>query len=91
MYWIRPNSNWLLVMLNMSIASFSLYYIAFEEIHWRTHMGGWLPKWLHGAARHHMLHHARDTGSFNVFLPLFDWLMAGPNSQSVSTRDSARR
>ncbi len=59
-------------------ASFSLYYIAFEEIHWRTHMGGWLPRWLRPAARHHMLHHAHDSGRYNVFLPIFDWLMAAP-------------
>jgi len=70
-------------------ASFAIYYIAFEEIHWRTHMGGWLPKQLRFAARHHMLHHARDTGSFNVFFPLFDWLMAGPDSRGRTTRDSA--
>jgi hypothetical protein len=56
-------------------ASFSLYYIAFEEIHWRTHMGGRLPKGLRPAARHHLLHHARDSGSFNVFLPIFDRLV----------------
>jgi hypothetical protein len=62
-------------------ASFSIYYILFEEIHWRTHMGGWLPKWLHPAARHHMQHHGRDTGQFNVFLPAFDWLMAGSPTQ----------
>ncbi len=55
--------------------SFALYYMTFEEIHWRTHMGGWLPKWLRPAARHHLLHHAQDTGRFNVFLPLFDWLL----------------
>ena len=55
-------------------ASFTIYYISFEEIHWRSHMGGWLPKWLRPAARHHLLHHARDTGRFNVFLPIFDWL-----------------
>jgi len=55
-------------------ASFAVYYIGFEEIHWRSHMGGWLPKWLRPAARHHLLHHARDTGRFNVFLPIFDWL-----------------
>jgi hypothetical protein len=55
-------------------ASFTIYYILFEEIHWRSHMGGWLPKWLRPAARHHLLHHARDTGRFNVFLPIFDWL-----------------
>src|SRR6266853_2304925 len=35
-------------------ASFTIYYIAFEEIHWRTHMGGRLPQWLRPAARHHM-------------------------------------
>jgi hypothetical protein len=56
--------------------SFALYYMAFEEIHWRTHMGGWLPKWLRPSARHHMLHHAHATGRFNVFLPIFDWVIA---------------
>jgi hypothetical protein len=56
-------------------ASFAIYYIAFEEIHWRTHMGGWLPNWLRPAARHHMLHHAHDAHRFNVFFPLFDWLL----------------
>lgn len=55
--------------------SFALYYMAFEEIHWRTHMGGWLPRWLRPAARHHLLHHARGTDRFNVFLPIFDWLI----------------
>ncbi len=55
-------------------ASFAIYYIAFEEIHWRTHMGGWLPNWLRGSARHHLLHHAHDTDRFKVFLPLFDRL-----------------
>ena len=52
--------------------SFAVYYMAFEEIHWRTHMGGWLPGWLRPAARHHLLHHARGTERFNVFLPIFD-------------------
>jgi hypothetical protein len=56
--------------------SFALYYMAFEEIHWRTHMGGWLPGWLRPSARHHMLHHAHATGRFNVFLPIFDWVIA---------------
>jgi sterol desaturase/sphingolipid hydroxylase (fatty acid hydroxylase superfamily) len=55
-------------------ASFAIYYIAFEEIHWRSHMGGWLPKWLRPAARHHLLHHAKDDGRYNVFLPMCDWI-----------------
>src|SRR5882762_8546749 len=58
-----------------AFVSFALYYIAFEEIHWRTHMGGWLPGWLQPAARHHLRHHADDTGHFNVFLPMFDWIV----------------
>lgn len=55
-------------------AAFTLYYIAFEEIHWRTHMGGRLPKRLRFAARHHLLHHAHETGEYNVFLPICDWI-----------------
>jgi len=72
-------------------ASFTLYYIAFEEIHWRTHMGGWLPKWLRPAARHHMLHHAHDTGRYNVFLPLCDGIVARFRPQPrVSGGDAGR-
>ncbi len=72
-------------------ASFAIYYIAFEEIHWRTHMGGWLPKWLRPAARHHMLHHAHDIGRFNVFLPIFDWLAAWFQPQARTSSDEAGR
>jgi hypothetical protein len=69
--------------------SFALYYMAFEEIHWRTHMGGWLPRWLRPAARHHMLHHAQGTDRFNVFLPLFDWVIDFVSGRPP--RDPARR
>jgi hypothetical protein len=72
-------------------ASFSIYYIAFEEIHWRSHMGGWLPKWLRPAARHHLLHHAQDTGRFNVFLPLFDWLAGSFRPQARTSGNEAGR
>jgi sterol desaturase/sphingolipid hydroxylase (fatty acid hydroxylase superfamily) len=30
--------------------------------------------WVRPAARHHLMHHAQDSGRFNVFLPIFDWL-----------------
>jgi hypothetical protein len=70
-------------------ASFAIYYIAFEEIHWRSHMGGWLPMWLRPAARHHLLHHALDTGRFNVFLPLFDWLAGSFQPQAGTSGDEA--
>jgi len=70
---------------------FAIYYLAFEEIHWRMHMGGWMPKWLRPAARHHLLHHALDTGRFNVFLPIFDWLAKWFQPQSRVHGDEAGR
>ena len=47
-------------------AGFALYYMAFEEIHWRSHMGGWLPRWLRPAARHHLLHHGTMLYGFDL-------------------------
>jgi hypothetical protein len=69
-----------------TFVSFALYYMAFEEIHWRSHMGGWLPAWLSPAARHHLRHHADDSGYFNVFLPMFDWIVSQVSSGSAQTR-----
>lgn len=56
-------------------AGFTLYFIAYEEIHWRFHLGGWLPGWLRVARSHHMLHHGGFEGRYNVFLPIFDWIL----------------
>lgn len=70
--------------------SFALYYVAFEEIHWRSHLGGWLPRWVRPAARHHLRHHARDDGRFNVFLPIFDWLIAPISSGRESRPEKPR-
>ena len=69
-----------------AFVSFALYYMAFEEIHWRTHMGGWLPAWVAPAARHHLRHHADHTGDFNVFLPMFDWVVSQVSSRGAHTR-----
>lgn len=55
-------------------AGFTLYFVAYEEIHWRFHLGGWLPGWLQRARHHHMLHHGGFEGRYNVFLPVFDWI-----------------
>lgn len=71
--------------------AFTLYYIAFEEIHWRTHMGGRLPKRLRFAARHHLVHHAHETGEYNVFLPLCDWLIGSLQPRSGTSRDAGQR
>jgi len=70
--------------------SFTIYYIAFEEIHWRSHMGGWLPKWLRPATRHHLLHHAHETGRYNVFLPMFDFLVGGFRVEARTSRPAAK-
>jgi hypothetical protein len=71
--------------------AFTLYYIAFEEIHWRTHMGGWLPRRLRFAARHHLLHHTHEAGEYNVFLPIVDWVVEGVRPPArVFTRHSGK-
>jgi hypothetical protein len=56
------------------LGAFTIYYILYEEIHWRMHLGGWLPKWMAAARQHHMLHHGGFEGRYNVFLPLSDWI-----------------
>jgi hypothetical protein len=56
------------------LAGFTVYYILYEEIHWRMHLGGWLPQWMNAARHHHMLHHGGFEGRYNVFLPLSDWI-----------------
>jgi len=66
-------------LLNASVAAgmflgFTAYYLAYEEIHWRIHFGGWLPRWLQFARRHHMLHHGEFKGRYSIFLPIFDWI-----------------
>lgn len=59
----------------------TVYLIAAEEIHWRIHMDGWLPPGLRFARAYHMSHHDIPNTRYNVFLPLFDFLLgnaAGP-------------
>ena len=55
-----------------ALVSFSLYFILTEEIHWRFHMGGWLPAWLDRARARHMAHHDRPDHDYAIFWPLFD-------------------
>lgn len=62
------------------LTAFTAYFIVFEEIHWRIHLGSRLPSWLQPARRHHLTHHAAAEERFNVFLPLFDRLL-GPRTR----------
>jgi hypothetical protein len=51
---------------------FSLYFLTTEEVHWRIHLGGWLPSLLLPARAYHLAHHDRPNQRFNIFLPLWD-------------------
>ncbi|PYT84794.1 MAG: hypothetical protein DMG40_00735 [Acidobacteria bacterium] len=55
--------------------AFTVYVILMEEVHWRIHVGGWLPAWLNFGRDHHLHHHDRPDARYNVFFPLFDWLL----------------
>lgn len=57
------------------MVGWSLYLIAAEEVHWRIHMNGWLPPGFRFARPYHMSHHDIPNARFNVFLPLFDFLL----------------
>lgn len=56
------------------LVSFSLYFFLTEEIHWRFHIGGWLPGWLDRARTRHMAHHDRPDRDYAIFWSLFDRL-----------------
>ena len=71
------------------LVAFAVYFVTAEEIHWRIHLGGWLPPGLRSAREYHLAHHDRPDGRFNVFLPLFDWLLSTAGS-SYSVGRSGR-
>jgi Fatty acid hydroxylase len=66
------------------MVAFVVYFVVHEEIHWRIHCGGWLPSWLEPARAHHLKHHAAAEERFNIFLPVFDWLL-GPSRSAAKT------
>jgi len=57
------------------VTGFVVYFTAFEEMHWRMHLG-WLPNRLEWMRLHHFAHHRGEEGRYNVFLPLCDRLFA---------------
>jgi hypothetical protein len=75
------------------LLGFTAYFIAVEEIHWRIHLGGWLPPGLSAARPYHMDHHDIPEGRYNVFCPLFDLLLgtAGSASAAQAVRVRAKR
>ncbi len=68
------------LLLHLWLASglfvgWTVYLIAAEEIHWRIHMQEWLPLGLRFARAYHMRHHDVPNSRYNVFLPIFDFLL----------------
>ena len=57
------------------LVGFSVYFVTVEEIHWRIHLGEWLPPVLSASRAYHLAHHARSDARFNIFLPLWDTLL----------------
>lgn len=58
-----------------ALLAFTIYYLLYEEVHWRFHLGGWLPHGMQRARHHHLLHHGDFEGRYNVFLPICDWFL----------------
>jgi hypothetical protein len=71
------------------LAGFSTYLIAVEEIHWRIHMGEWLPALLESTREYHMAHHDIPDGRFNVFFPIFDYLFGNIRPELSQTEAHA--
>jgi Fatty acid hydroxylase superfamily len=65
--------HWLhLRILPALAAAFLTYIVVGIEVHLRIHEERWVPE----AWRvHHLSHHIRPQKNFNIFLPLFDWLL----------------
>lgn len=53
---------------------FVVYYLLYEELHWRIHLG-YLPPWLGWMRKHHFAHHKGEPGKYSVLLPLWDALL----------------
>jgi len=67
----------------------TVYLVTTEEIHWRIHMDKWLPPGLRFARAYHMQHHDLPNSRYNVFLPLFDFLLGNTGSTRRSQRVAA--
>jgi len=74
------------------LTGFSFYLILVEEIHWRIHMGEWLPTIMEPVREYHMAHHDIPDGRFNVFFPVFDYIFGNmrPEIEQTEARMMAR-
>ena len=70
------------------LVGFTAYLITVEEIHWRVHLGGWLP-WGERVREYHMAHHDIPTGRYNVFFPIFDYVLGNVTPPLEQTEAAA--
>ena len=64
-----------LAVVSGLFAAFAVYFIVVEEVHWRLHLGEWLPAICDPARAYHLAHHERPNSRYNIFLPLWDVLL----------------
>jgi len=71
-----PDQLFHLRVLTGVVAGFLTYVAVGIEVHRRIHNGRWVPRaWR----EHHLLHHVRPRKNFNIFLPVFDWMLRTKN------------
>jgi len=74
-----------LQILMAVVAAFLTYTVVGIQIHLRTHDGRWLPV---ACRAHHLSHHISPRTNFNIFLPVFDWLLGTRATRSKQCCDA---
>jgi hypothetical protein len=68
------------------LAGWTTYLIAAEEIHWRIHLGERLPSVLRLSRAYHFTHHRYPNARYNVFFPLFDFILGSFELRNTNKR-----
>lgn len=69
-------------------AAFLTYIVVGIEVHLRTHDGRWVPD---VCRTHHLSHHVRPQMNFNIFLPVFDWLLGTCGAKIIKVDVEGKR
>jgi len=87
LFFAVPDHLFHLHLLTGLAVAFLIYIVVGVEVHLRIHDGRWVPAvWK----AHHLSHHVRPKKNFNIFLPIFDWLLGSkgmPYSELKGKRD----
>lgn len=71
------------------LVGWAVYMVATEEIHWRIHLGEWLPPVLNCTRKYHFSHHDYPNARYNIFLPLFDVLFGNYKPRRLTPGSSS--